>query len=395
MSKIVKLVREEDDLMGRSCELRPNAKEVYGFQVAKRGKSTGLESAIMIDETGGRAIAEYYVPLSLDKLREIDNDKEKLKDFLTSRLPRIKTGSTINMLVVKLVVEGTQRITSSDIDYVWDMLQVSGNDILAPPLVAYPKGTPNEMEEYSSVVKEFLQRASSAHHERMACSIPYSASRGDVADITSLFADVGPQVYVLDFGGKKPFDSAQEMIMSALFRIADRSAKESNRDFYLYALDVKPFKSGADTTVAENIMLAGAGFNAVGPRHTVPPMKPEVLARLAIMKPNPLDRTKVFIQSDLGYHIISERGVKGSFTKWMGTMRSDIDVSTLEKPENDEVTRSLARAYSYAQLIPGARLIDQGIERKTLKSDLDSKVLPQEVVKRIQKIKKETRSSKP
>jgi hypothetical protein len=165
-------------------------------------------------------------------------------------------------------------------------------------------------------------------------------------------------------------------------------SEDHGYDFYLYGYDVKPFTSGAETQVAQNMMLAGAGFNAVGPRHTVPPMRPEILLKLAAQKPNPLDRTKVFELLDLGYHTISDVVVKDKFLTWAGKNKVGIDLANLERPEYDNVTRALSKAYSYSHLLPGAINIDQSIEQETLKKDLESKVLPRELVKRIVKIKK-------
>ncbi len=386
--KIVNLIDQEDELLGRLCSINPGSKGVVGFQVVKKGRTTSMETEISIDISGGKIVNEYYVPLDLTKLRLIDSDKQKLREFISHMLPRIKTNSSVNMIIIKLKLEGNEKLETKDIDYLWDMMQITGNDVVVTPIIEYPKGTNNPIGLYSDFVKNFIKKTDSKQDQRIACSIPYSASRRDVGDIIDLYKDLAPQVFILDFGGKKPFEPTQEIIISATLDKIKKTTKENKNDFFLYAYDVKPFKSGSVDIVAENMMLASSGFNAVGPRHTVPPMNPDVIIKLLTKNPNPLTRLKVFEPSDLGYHTISEASIQTKFEKWAIKQKEGLDVKSLSNLENENVTRKLSHAYSYSQLLPEAKSIDASISENTLKKDLDIKVLPRSIIKHVEKIKK-------
>lgn len=391
MAKInIKEECTEDELIGRPCTLSIGAKTAKGFQVVSRGKTSLVEREVLWKMAAQNPMAEYYFTLTLKKLREIDKDREKLQEFLVSRLPRIG-GKTTNVIVVRLLVDAGDTIQKNDLEYLWDLLNISGNDIAVPPILSWPRMSPFDKEKYKKFVKDFVSLSSSYQPDKLACAIPWGLSRGDIDDVISWYKQVQPQVYLMDFGGKRPFSLSQEMIMSTLLR---KATELHGNNYYLYGFDIKPHKLGADELPAENVLLLASGFNAVGPRRTPPRLSPQMLERIRSAGIRPVtESVRVFSSDDYGYHKLADPILLKQFGDWIPTLQStkgQVTIEAINDVGNAPLFQKLGKAFNFAMQGPEASVLAKKVDEGKLKAHLLSKDQAKKVVPRIEKIKRRT-----
>ena len=375
----------DDDLIGRVCELLVNGKRANGFQIAKRGKLSMIESEPFSNAEFGQNIAEYYFSISLKKLREIDSDKDKQDEFLTSRLPKIKTSSTVNAVIIVLELEAGESVLEKDVEYLWDMLSISGNDLIVPPFLS----TTGKQDgiAYLEFVKAFLD-VDDPTDGSVVCTVPSYLPHSGISELMKVYEGHGPNVFMLDFNGRKPFNSGSEIQMTKLIREAKKVCGEK---FYMYGFDAKPCKQGAEGLLSEELMLSAAGFNAVGPRRTVPSKSRDFIEMMRANPASPLDVNKVFSPDDYGYHKLREADVFTEFQAWLPGVKSlkkELDLkSPLGKTAADTV-RKLSKAFSYSAQLPEVGEINTRVKEQDLRKHLKTKVLPEEVLPKIDKMKR-------
>jgi len=384
----VKVGATESDLIGRPCTLLAGGKKAQGFQIVSRGKCSTVERESLWRIAHDNPLAEYYITLTLAKLREIDRDLLKLEEFLRSRLPRI-SGKTTNIIVVRLFLEEGDSISNSDLEYLWDLLNISGNDVAVPPILAFPKMVQFNKRIYQKFIQGFLSLSSSYQPNKLACSVPWGLSRGDVAEVLSWYDVADPRFYLMDFGGRKPFSPAQEMIISSVLRKVNELHEN---EFYLYGFDVKPHKPGRDELPAENLLLLASGFNAVGPRRTPPRMSPQMIQRLRSSGPQPIPQSiRIFQRSDYGFHKLAEPGASREFGAWLPSLQSiggRITIRSINDPSQLANFQRLGRAFNYSVQSPEASLLAVKVGEQKLKEHLLTKDQAKKVVPRIEKIRK-------
>lgn len=355
-----------------------------------RGKTSLAEREVLWKARKDNPIAEYHVPLTLKTLREIDKDRAKLDEFLANRFPRIN-GKTTNFIVVRLMLEPGDAIKSTDIEYLWDLLNISGNDVAVPPILSWPRMSPFDNEAYKKFVKGFVSLSTSYQPDKLACVIPWGLPRSEVAEVISLYKSLQPNVYVADFGGKKPFVSAQEIIMSALLRKVRELHKNK---YYLYGFDIKPYKQGGDERPAENVLLLASGFNAIGPRRSRTRLTKEMVERIKKIGPRPITETmQIFSPQDYGFHKMVSQQQLERFEEWMPSIQSaenSVRFEDIHKkdPVKIRVFERLGKAFNFAQQCPEATVLVKKVDEDTLKKHLLSKVQAKEIIPKIEKIKK-------
>ncbi len=387
----VTLKGREDDLIGRLCTISVGSKSAAGYQIVRSGRASLIEREAHSELKSSQRMSEYYIKIGLNQLREIDSNREKMKEFLGSRLPKIKKLESINVIIVRLDLQVGDRLDVKDIEYLWLMLQMSGNDLIVPPFVSIPRESEFDKDTYFRFLDSFLEMSKSYQPERIVCGVPCQIQRRAIGDLMEKYMDLGTQVYVVDFGGSKPFTPDNEIIIGDVLIQASKIEAETGQDSFFYGLDVKPHKQGSEDLVAENQVLAAAGFNAVGPRHTVGPIKPEVIAKLIERFPSPIDRKRVFSSRDYGYHRISEPSVLKDFEGYVSrvkTIAGDVDLLELRKPSNGALVDRLSRGYSFTLLGREAKLLDESVNERSLKPFLESKVLPALLIPNIQRLKR-------
>jgi len=373
----------DDDLIGRVCKLSVPDKEAIGFQIARKGKSSLIETEQYQKSPISQNITEYYISLDLQTIRDIDSDADKQHKFIVDKMPKINKPGTINTVIIRLMLDRNEKVTHQDVEYLWDLLNITGNDIIVPPFFSFSEDY--NLNTYMDFVKDFISIEKPSSGE-IACAIPAQIPHSGIDPLLKMYEDVGVNSYIIDFDGKKPFNNRSEIQLSKLLR---EIPKTNDEKYFLYAFDVKPHKQGSDELVAEDMLLSASGFNAVGPRHTVSRKSKDFIEKMKVSDPRAF--LKTFSSTDYGYHKITEGEVFEDFENWIPS------VSALKKPFDLRGTltnsqqgklRILARAYSQRNQFPEIIEVNQKVADQKLRSHLDSKILPREIIPHIDKMKR-------
>src|SRR5437899_395053 len=119
---------------------------------------------------GRSEINELSVSLRLADLRRMDGDEPLQREFIRAKLRGIDQ-HRINVVVLRLRVAPGQKIEKMDVEYMWDLLQAPGNDIVVPPVVNLSGGS-GRVGRYEDFLKMFLAQASSAGGSVIGATLP-------------------------------------------------------------------------------------------------------------------------------------------------------------------------------------------------------------------------------
>jgi hypothetical protein len=217
--------------------------------------------------TDGKVLNECYIDLSLNKLRELDSDRSAQDQYILSR-SKFLNNSLINVLMVKLRIEGEQTLVDADYEYLNSLLSWSRNDIYVMPLLEFEdKKRIDRVKTYDLFVKKMLEEKKSWISDDMniGMSIPQIYPRRNINDLFKLYSDEDPTFIAVDFNNSrmdKPSDITGTILKH--FNILNEEK------FFMYGVNVKPYKRGVENTSAWDIYMVHGAFNAIGPTHSKP-----------------------------------------------------------------------------------------------------------------------------
>lgn len=306
----------------------------------------------------GGYINESYINLDLETLRLIDNDDQKRYSYI-SRNTKFLDKNLLNVFFIKLLVNDTDVITDSDIEYLNLMLTWEMNDIYVMPIIEFigEKDRRARTEAYADFVTRMLDNKNSIilGNLNVGVSVPAYFSRKEIPSVMNLYMgeNHAPTFVTLDFANQRISDTKRMGVVRAT---TNYFIEKNEERYFLYGLGVKPFKRGDANPIAEDMHLAETGFNAFGGPHGkkgvkryVPP--PQHWGQLG----------KVFGSEDFCYHSLIMDHARETFLDWSGEMYSIDTNSTFE--EVAPKANPIIKRYNFCQLNQELKKISEAIRK--------------------------------
>lgn len=250
--------------MPRNVTLKANGHSLDHFSKCVE-RTTDIQT--LNNTSGGKVLNECYIDLTLNKLRELDSDRYAQDQYILSRSKFLDKG-LINVLMVKLRIEGDQKLCEADYEYLNSLLAWSRNDIYVMPILEFDDvKRADRVETYNHFVTRMLEEKDSwiDGDINIGMSIPKVIPRSSIGDLFKLYSDQDPTFVAVDFNNgrmDKPSD-----VTGTILKHFNENREEK---FFMYGVNVKPYKRGAVNTSAWDIYMVHGAFNAIGPTHTKP-----------------------------------------------------------------------------------------------------------------------------
>ncbi len=268
-----------------------------------------------IDSIRGKSVFnECYIDLSLTKLRELDSNRSAQDQYIYSRSKFLDKGM-VNVLMVKLRLEGDDALNDQDYEYLNALLSWKSNDIYVMPILEFDDKKRTDMVAiYNEFVKRMLDEKDSwTSNINIGMSIPQMYPRRGIKDLFDIYSDEKPTFVAVDFNNSR-MDRPSDVTGTILRHFKN----ESEENTFLYGVNVKPYKRGAENTSAWDIYMVHGSFNAIGPTHS----KPRPMALPGDWN----NMGRIFDSESVEYRTI-DSDHRDIFIEWMGKSYSlDIDV---------------------------------------------------------------------
>ena len=315
---------ETSDSILKNVTLRVGSKQLDHISKCIE-RTTDLKTLSNVPD--GNVLNECYVDLTLDKLRELDSDTYAQDQYILSRSKFLDKG-LINVVVIKLMLNEGETLETGDYEYLNNLLAWRRNDIYLMPLLEYGKSVPRQqrIDGYLSFVDQMIQDRTSwiGDNTPIGMSIPDYIPRPIVEVLFNKYGDCGATFVGLDFNNNrmdKPSDKTGIVVRHF------RQCKEEKT--FLYGINVKPYKKGADIA-AWDIYMSHGSFNAIGPTHTK--------AHPVSVADSWESMGRIFDKDEVAYPRMNEMH-RDLFISWMKD-RYDIDL-------DKDYTKNSRSLYSY------------------------------------------------
>ena len=252
-----------------------------------------------------RGLNEIYRKLDKKKLDRMSHNNGEQKRFILSLRNDIQKGSTpgeVNLIIFsydnrtenekKTGKKYTNIPTSSEVEYLCDLLNAHFNDFVIPPLLPYLTG-----EQYLQFLEMLFNALPSYRTKEVMGTIPGDLHRIEYPPILKLYDRKGIRFFIMDLHGGAPDTHYADI--NLVQRILTEIEEKNRETCYLQGLNVKygrPLTSKA-IAPARDILSFYYGFDSFGPSHIG--LK---LPRDLYEKPTPPRPFRLFNRDDYGYY---------------------------------------------------------------------------------------------
>lgn len=215
---------------------------------------------------GKKVLNECYIDLSLTKLRELDSNRSAQDQYIYSR-SKFLDKRMINVLMVKLRLEGNDTLDDLDYEYLNALLSWKSNDIFVMPILEFEDKSRTDMVSfYDDFVRKMLEEKDYwTSNINVGMSIPHMYPRRSLENLFEIYADEKPTFIAVDFNNSR-MDHPSDVTGTILRHFQ----KENEEKVFLYGVNVKPYKRGAGNASAWDIYMVHGSFNAIGSTHSKP-----------------------------------------------------------------------------------------------------------------------------
>ena len=280
-----------------------------------------------------KVLNECYIDLTLSKLRELDSNRNAQDQYILSR-SKFLNKNLINVLMIKLRLEGNEVLNDLDYEYLNSLLSWSRNDIYVMPLLEFEDKKRTDMvSSYDEFVKKMLEEKNSwiDNNIKIGISIPHMYPRRNIGGLFEIFSDADPTFVAVDFNNSR-MDRPSD-VTGTILKHFDQKNEENT---FLYGVNVKPYKRGAENTSAWDIYMVHGAFNAIGPTHSKP--------RSIVLPADWNKMGRMFDSDSVEYRVIDD-SLRDSFIEWMKD-GYDIDLDTDFK-KNDMSLYPYLKRYNF------------------------------------------------
>lgn len=267
-------------------------------------RTTDMKTIDRLNEK--KVLNECYIDLTLEKLRELDSDKAAQESYIYSRSKFLDKGM-INVLMIKLRMEHGDILSDQDYDYINALLSWERNDIYIMPVLEFGEGVERtaRLNAYNNFVIKMLDQKSSWFNEdiNVGMSIPSFYPRRPLDDLFKIYEDEKPTFVAVDFNNSR-MDKPDGVVATVLKHFSTEKEEKT----YMYGVNVKPYKKGAENSPAWDIYTVHGAFNAIGPTHS--------RARSVVVPGGWNSMGRIFDSESLTYMRIDDHH-RDSFIDWM------------------------------------------------------------------------------
>lgn len=251
-----------------------------------------------------KVLNECYIDLSLTKLRELDGNRAAQDQYIYSRSKFLDKGM-INVLMIKLRLEGNDVLNDQDYEYLHALLSWKSNDIFVMPMLEFEDKNRNDMVLiYDNFVRTMLVgKENWVDDINIGMSIPQMYPRRNIGNLFKIYSDEKPTFIAVDFNNSR-MDRPSDVTGTILKHFKE----EKEENVFLYGVNVKPYKRGAENTSAWDIYMVHGSYNAIGPTHSKP--------RAMILPGDWSNMGRIFDQDSVEYRTIDSEH-RDAFIEWM------------------------------------------------------------------------------
>ena len=238
---------------------------------AKRGGFSEL--SLLSDKVN---VIEIYKNVSIERLNDIDGDKDKQDDFVSEFLKPINTipKDTVVFGIFEIAAPKDGLIQAKHIDYISDLIAAPQVDVVATPLFA-PKLCGGE-DAWFDLTKRYID---SVRDKQIIAAIP-SIPHTHVGPYMRKLLKLDIRMFALEFNGTNPASTSKYPHVRAIKRLI--SEQDENDTLLFYGLNVKYGKiiNPNEPTPARDMLSPIFGVDIFGTNHkrafTKMPQKPPV-----------------------------------------------------------------------------------------------------------------------
>lgn len=259
----VSIIDNNDASRPRNVTLRVGSRSLDRITKCTE-RTTDLRTIDSVEDQ--KVLNECYIDLSLTKLRELDSNRSAQDQYIYSR-SKFLDKRMINVLMVKLRLEGNDVLNDQDYEYLNALLSWKSNDIFVMPILEFDDKKRTDMVSiYDDFVRRMLEEKDSwTSNINVGMSIPQMYPRRSIENLFGIYADEDPTFIAVDFNNSR-MDRPSD-VTGTILRHFQKLHEEK---IYLYGVNVKPYKRGAENTSAWDIYMVHGSFNAIGPTHSKP-----------------------------------------------------------------------------------------------------------------------------
>ncbi len=384
MSLKFKLVKEDQE--------EGNYHRVVDFKAGSGGWTPFLpawrhDRQFSEDTYGGHEpIAETYVKLTLDKLREIDSEGALQRQYILEHLKPVD--GVLSLPLIRLCMKEGQTVSSEDIRYLSCLFPPPPYLAATIPFLFYYKEKMNEQGKpvpnlreaalepvpssfYLDFVEKFMDQVGSSYTGDLAMVVPPLFKASEVPRLLKAYRDHGAPLGILDSFGSSTYELYP--VLRALRGTGAKGKSYSFPELYgedhaFYAFDTKPYVGMKPEVAATHLIQTMGGYSSFGPRRSVksfPFKKPGV-------PPQPQKPPRVLVPNEISYSRADVEGATDPITRWAESVAPQV-----RKPWLDYYLRSRFAAEGEVKIAMNMRewAIEGHLSQRLNKKGLISKEL--------------------
>ena len=269
-----------------------------------------------------KAFYEVFMRADLQTIRNIDSDPDLRQAFIDSRLPpnvaakNVINGSLIPLIILVLEIKVGDTLLDSDVNYINDILTWISNKIYVTPILRFADEIHREdrIKFYMDFLSRLLvSKKTLSEKIRAAASIPSLFGPSKIPHVLETYKDENksPSFVVVDFDRNRITSSRMIGATNGVRRFFMKEEGPEPK-YAVYGFNVKPFKKGEESPLAEDMGCYISGISAIGDvyrlNNAAPMFVPPVL-KLA-------DLPRVFNSEQYKYTKLDNEDAVNDFSNW-------------------------------------------------------------------------------
>lgn len=359
----------DETVFMRNVSLQVGGKKLDQFARALN-RRVDMSTLTAANQKFGSNINELYMRLDLQTLRKIDEDPDEQAKFIRAKTKFLERGQ-VNMFFLRLLVRVGERLTDDDINYLNMLLLYQLNDVYTIPIIEFEGEFSHQerKEKYDAFVKRILalKNSSVPGQLRTAISVPAYYPRKMIGELFDLYRNENkdPSLVVVDFAGMRLTDPKRISVIPQITQVFEN---EKDEKYFLYGLNVRPYRRGTETPVAEDFYMVQCGFNSFGDTYRKP-------APITLPPPD-WNQSKIFWPEDYKYHDLTGTKERAKWHDWIDVVYGSGARSDYAVPNSR--MNMCARRYNFYSLNDELSVVSDGV-RKSDKNLIRSRVLSKEI----------------
>ena len=270
----------------------------------------------------GKAFYEVFMRADLQTIRNIDSDSDLRQAFIDSRLPpnvaakNIINGDLIPLIILVLEIKVGDTLLDSDVNYVNDILTWISNKIYVTPILRFADeiNRENRIKFYMNFLSRLLASKKTLSEKiRAAASIHSLFGPSKIPQLLETYKDENksPSFVVIDFDRNRITSSRMIGATNGVRRFFKKEEGPEPK-YAVYGFNVKPFKKGEESPLAEDMGCYISGISAIGDIYRLnnsAPMFVPPVQKLA-------DLPRVFNSEEYKYTRLDNDGTVNDFSDW-------------------------------------------------------------------------------